>query len=121
MKMSDYPKTLKKIKAYNEHWTLLPYRELYDFFDKNGVNVCVIPIFSQKRWLPFGAAVYWAGDTMKMTYKSSNHENSIDEWIEVDYTSDEQPSKHDFHAFDNREEAEKYAFLKAFEVLESLL
>lgn len=120
MRVSDYPKVIKKIKKYNDLWTMLPFRELYDFFDQNGVNVCVVPIFAQKRFLQFGAAVYWADDTMKMVYQSDNWENSVENWIEVDYTSDEQPTKHDFRAFDNREEAEKAAFFKAFEILESI-
>ena len=121
MRMSDYPKSLKKIKAYNEHWTLLPFRELYDFFDKEGVNVCVIPIFAQKRFLEFGAAVYWCDDTMKMTYLAANYENSTENWQTNSYTDFAQPTKHDFCALDDREKAEKYAFAKAFEILESIL
>ena len=117
MNLSDYPKAVKRLDTHDENWLLLPMSELYKIFDKEGVNVCVIPIFAQKRFLEFGAAVYWCDDVMLMSYFAGNHSEG---WLTFDYT-DEQPTKFDFFAFDNREEAEKKAWEKGFSVLESIL
>jgi len=87
-----------------EHHDQMPFpiRDLYDFFDEQGISVCVMrDTMTEKRWF-----------VEVFEDKPHNIDGVIFKWqfkIEED------------HEFDSRNNAEDYIFTKAFEMLEEKL